>query len=41
MEIDTITISEWIDIYEHLDGDGHLSKDGQIELASMKLSEKN
>ena len=36
VEIDEIRLDEWIDIYEHLDDDFHLSETGIAHLRNMK-----
>lgn len=40
MEIDEISLNDWIMIYEHLDGDRHLSVIGKTALDLMKGEHK-
>lgn len=36
MGVTELKLGEWIDIYENLDDDGHLSKSGQEKLKEMR-----
>ena len=40
IELTELSVDEWIEIYEHLDGDGHLSLDGAAELQRLKEGRK-
>ena len=36
IDFDSLRCGDWEAIYELLDGEGHLSQDGQIELVRLK-----
>lgn len=36
MELTELSLDDWYSIYEHLDGDGHLSIDGRANLQQLK-----
>lgn len=39
-EIDSLSMGDWIEIYEHLDGDLELSDTGKIHLKRLKQKAK-
>ena len=36
MEIDDLSVGDWLTIYEDLDSDGHLSVDGKNKMYELK-----